>query len=96
MYQFTEDCLLGIETIDNEHRMLFQLLNETMELMEQGGNTRAIGKNLLQRLEEYAQSHFAHYNVSINSINKDYIQLAFEMSSKMYIHRLQCRDPHLR
>ena len=68
MYQFTEDCLIGIEIIDDEHRMLFQLLNETMELMEQGGNTRAIGKNLLQRLEEYAQSHFAHEEAYMEQI----------------------------
>ena len=28
MYQFTEDCLIGVEQIDNEHRRLFELVNE--------------------------------------------------------------------
>ena len=28
MFQFTEDCLLGVEELDEEHRHLFGLLNE--------------------------------------------------------------------
>ena len=28
MFQFTEDCLLGIEQIDEEHKHLFELLNK--------------------------------------------------------------------
>ena len=31
MYRFTEDCLTGIETIDEEHRRLFQLIDESIE-----------------------------------------------------------------
>ena len=30
MYQFTDDCLTGIIEIDEEHKRLFQLINETM------------------------------------------------------------------
>ena len=50
MYRFTEDCMIGIQEIDEEHRHLFQLLNDATEIMNGGGDTRVVGKNLLQKL----------------------------------------------
>ena len=32
MYQFTNDCLIGIPEIDNEHEHLFELLNNVEEI----------------------------------------------------------------
>ena len=37
MYRFTDDCLTGIETIDNEHRKLFAIINEGLELVNSDG-----------------------------------------------------------
>ena len=34
MYHFTDDCLIGVEEIDNEHRELFRIINETQELLD--------------------------------------------------------------
>ena len=34
MYHFTDDCLIGVEQIDNEHRELFRIINETQELLD--------------------------------------------------------------
>ena len=31
MYEFTTDCLTGIEQIDNEHRELFTLINSQLK-----------------------------------------------------------------
>lgn len=31
MYEFTTDCLTGIEQIDNEHRELFTLINQSLK-----------------------------------------------------------------
>ena len=33
MYKFTEDCLTGIEQVDTEHEKLFELINQTMDLL---------------------------------------------------------------
>ena len=33
MYEFTEDCMIHIEKIDEEHKKLFQLINEASELV---------------------------------------------------------------
>lgn len=60
MYQFTDDCLTGITEIDNEHRRLFQMINETMDLLKNPSNTPVLAKNLLTGLKEYAATHFAH------------------------------------
>lgn len=60
MYQFTQDCMIGIDEIDEEHRQLFQMLNEAITLVGNGGNTSSIAKNLLQKLKDYAGTHFAH------------------------------------
>ena len=32
MYEFTDDCLTGNKQIDDEHRMLFQIINEAVAL----------------------------------------------------------------
>ena len=68
MYRFTEDCLTGIETIDEEHRRLFQLINESIELLKENGASKVIVKNLLKELREYAGTHFAHEEAYMEQI----------------------------
>lgn len=62
MYYFTEDCLTGIEKIDDEHRQLFELLNEIVGLLS--SNRSEIQDALIQktvyRLKKYAEEHFLH------------------------------------
>ena len=33
MFQFTDDCILGVENIDEEHRHLFELINRGMDMI---------------------------------------------------------------
>ena len=35
MYKFTDDYLIGIDEIDNEHRRLFQMINEAIDLSKE-------------------------------------------------------------
>ena len=44
MYQFTEDCLTGIEEIDNEHRKLFTLINEAAGLPPELRTAKTVAK----------------------------------------------------
>lgn len=62
MIQFTEDCLLGVEQIDEEHRYLFELLARADHLLqnEYGRDIYEDIKNLLGELENYADEHFTH------------------------------------
>lgn len=70
MYKFTEDCFTGIDQIDEEHRQLFSMLNEGMELLEKDGKTAmAAAKNLIPTLCKYAENHFAHEEEYMAQIN---------------------------
>ncbi len=60
MYQFTEDCIIGIEEIDREHRRLFDLINEAAELLALQSAAAAPVCRILAELKDYANTHFAH------------------------------------
>lgn len=70
MFQFTEDCILGVEQIDQEHQYLFELINEGFEIL---GNDYASDryeeiKELLLKLENYSEEHFAHEEAYMEKI----------------------------
>lgn len=69
MYKFTEDCLTGIEEIDNEHRELFGIINGAMELLGEEAGTVASVKNLVLHLKKYAEQHFAHEEAYMEKIS---------------------------
>ncbi len=62
MYQFTEDCLIGVKMIDEEHKGLFQIINEMESLLEDnsGNDKQEQIRELLGKLKQYAQEHFKH------------------------------------
>lgn len=70
MFQFTEDCLIGVEEIDAEHKHLFELLNSAVYMLnnEYTGDKYAEIKDLLQELQEYAEEHFAHEEAYMKKI----------------------------
>lgn len=68
MYEFTEDCLVHIEQLDDEHRRLFQMLNEAISMAESAADVSGIAKELLRNLKEYAAVHFAHEEAYMEEI----------------------------
>ncbi|MBQ8822599.1 MAG: bacteriohemerythrin [Lachnospiraceae bacterium] len=69
MFQFTKECLIGVEHIDAEHRALFAMINEAMELLkEDNGTTLFVEKNLIGALKRYAEEHFAHEEAYMEQI----------------------------
>ena len=69
MYEFTKDCMLNIEQLDNEHKRLFQMINEAISLVEHTDDISTISKNLIANLKDYAATHFAHEEAYMESIN---------------------------
>lgn len=69
MYQFTDDCLTGIKTIDDEHRKLFQLINEAIALTEEASDVTVIAKSLLDSLRNYAITHFKNEEAYMEQLN---------------------------
>lgn len=70
MIQFTDDCLLGVEQIDEEHRYLFELLARGDSLLqnEYGRDIYEDIKSLLGELENYADEHFSHEEAYMKEI----------------------------
>lgn len=69
MYQFTEDCLIGVEQIDNEHRRLFELVNEAADMLMKDDVSRNDVTKLFEELNSYAVLHFAHEEAYMEEIN---------------------------
>lgn len=69
MYQFTEDCLTGIPEIDEEHRRLFDIINEAFDMAGEEGAAASGAKNLLRTLKKYAETHFAHEEEYMEKLN---------------------------
>lgn len=69
MYQFTDDCLLGVDQIDNEHRRLFELVNEVANLLIRDDINRSDVNAVLMELDEYAVLHFKHEEEYMSEIN---------------------------
>lgn len=62
MFEFTDDCKIGIEQIDDEHKYLFELLNKAYILVttEYHNDYYQQVKNILGELDSYAEQHFTH------------------------------------
>ena len=80
MYYFTEDCILGVEMIDNEHRELFRMINEIKELLENEVMNDKYDRirEMLEKLKQYADTHFRHEEEYMKSIRHPELELQKE------------------
>ena len=74
-YEFTDDYLTGIELIDKEHEHLFEIANETYDLLKNEFVTDKYDRivALLEELKDYTKTHFAHEEEYMKNINYQYI-----------------------
>ena len=82
MYRFSDDCLIGIEQIDNEHRRLFELVNETADLLKEDTIRHNEVTKLIRELNEYAVLHFRHEEEYMESIQDPELDFQKEMHKK--------------
>ena len=77
MYYFTDDCLIGVEMIDNEHRELFRIINEIRALLESEMMEDKYDhiREMLERLKEYAEEHFKHEEEYMESIRHPELEI---------------------
>lgn len=69
MYEFTEDCMIHIDTIDNEHKRLFNIINEAIATLAESDDVTVLANEILKNLKFYAATHFAHEEEYMESIN---------------------------
>jgi len=69
MYKFTDDLLIGEAKIDEEHKMIFQMLNETQDELENGFCPKEALIRMRENLVSYANTHFVHEEEYMRSIH---------------------------
>ncbi|MCI8858373.1 MAG: bacteriohemerythrin [Lachnospiraceae bacterium] len=80
MYRFTEDCLTGIQQIDEEHKKLFALLNTTLELLQNEvlQDKYHQVQDILEELKQYADIHFVNEEAYMAAINDPELEIQKE------------------
>lgn len=73
MYKFTDDCKIGIELIDEEHRRLFAAINSIAAILADETKTPEeilqSAQKLTVTLKDYAASHFEHEEAYMQQIH---------------------------
>lgn len=61
-FEFTDDCITGIDTIDDEHKNLFALLSKAYILANTDYRNDYYQdlKDIIEQLDQYAETHFTH------------------------------------
>lgn len=75
MYEFTNDCLIGIKEIDDEHAKLFKMINDAISMGNELDNIAPVANNLIASLKDYAATHFAHEEAYMESIHDPELEL---------------------
>lgn len=75
MYEIQPDYLTGIELIDKEHTRLFELAEETYELLQDDYSQDKTSEiiRLVSELIDYTRTHFSHEEAYQKSIHYPYI-----------------------
>ena len=62
MFEFTEDCMTGIDMIDEEHKQLFEIINHLVDTLKEDAGSEDQGEleDYIQYFIEYGKNHFAH------------------------------------
>lgn len=70
MFEFTDDYKTGIPEIDEEHKYLFQLLNDAIgTLNDEQVTIQDLTRDLIDNLKSYALTHFAHEEAYMEKTN---------------------------
>jgi len=71
MYEFKEEYVTGIDSIDDEHKRLFEIADETYRLSKEEFLVDKYDqvRQILEELKDYALLHFEHEEAYMESIN---------------------------
>ncbi|MFU0825609.1 bacteriohemerythrin [Clostridium sp.] len=71
MYEFKEEYKTGIDFIDEQHRVLFEIADKTYNLLKNELITDKYDKivTLIEELQQYAKFHFTSEEEYMKSIN---------------------------
>lgn len=94
MFQFTEDCIVGVEQIDKEHEYLITLMNQMMEVVHSEGEITAKQHQLetyIEKLTEYGETHFAHEEAYMEEIKEPELNYQ-KLQHSMFLRKIRAID----
>ena len=79
-YKFTDDCLIGVDQIDDEHRELFRLVGEVQDLLHDKWTDDKYYEicDVVERLKAYAAEHFRHEEEYMEQIGHPELEMQKE------------------
>lgn len=83
-YKFTNNCLIGVEQIDDEHRELFRLVGEVQDLLHDRWNADKYFEicDVVERLRDYAAEHFRHEEEYMVKIGHPELEMQIEQHTQ--------------
>ena len=94
MFQFTEDCIVGVEQIDTEHQYLISLMNQMMEAVykeEKVEEKQTELEEYIDRLIEYGDVHFSHEEAYMEKINDPELNYQ-KLQHNMFLTKVRALD----
>ena len=83
-YKFTNNCLIGVDQIDDEHRELFRLVGEVQDLLHDKWTDDKYFEicDVIERLKEYAAQHFLHEEEYMEQIGHPELEMQREQHAQ--------------
>ena len=83
-YKFTDNCLIGVNEIDAEHRGLFRVVGEVHDLLEANWTDDRYFEicDVVERLKEYAAEHFQHEEEYMEKIGHPELEMQREQHTQ--------------
>lgn len=94
MFQFTTDCIVGVEQIDTEHQYLITLMNQMMETLYADSEVAKKQQELegyIDKLIEYGEVHFAHEEAYMEEM-KDPELYYQKLQHNMFLNKVRAID----
>lgn len=89
-FQYTGDCIIGVEQIDVEHQYLFMLMNQLMEAIHGEAGPEGL-ESYVDRLIEYGEVHFAHEEAYLEETGD--VELSRQRRDhKLFLQRMRSLD----
>ena len=94
MFQFTEDCIVGVQQIDDEHQYLITLMNQMLEVLsadEEETKKRHDLEQYIGKLIEYGEVHFSHEEDYMEKIGDPELHYQ-KLQHSMFLNKIRAID----
>jgi len=89
-----EKYSVGVQTIDEQHKELFELVNDLYDMCVKGGNTHEDFKPVLKKTVNYVVLHFSHEEELMKAYNDPNYEL-HQKEHDIFVQKVMHEAAHL-